>query len=125
MVTVTPLNSVFDRMVSLSRTMDQAFSPTPSAPPSARGWTPAVDAVETEQEYLIYFDLPGVTSEKVDVSFEHNTLTVRGQREPNFPQGEGSRVFFSERDWGSFERSLRFPQHVEGDRISARSLRAC
>jgi len=28
-------------------------------------------------------------------------------------------VFFAERDWGSFTRSLRFPQHIVGDRIDA------
>jgi HSP20 family protein len=119
MVTVTPLNSVFDRMVSLSRAMDQAFSPTPGGTATSRAWTPAVDAVETEQDYILYLDLPGITPDKVDVAFERNTLTVRGERIPGFPQGEGTRVFFTERDWGTFERSLRFPQHVEGDKISA------
>jgi HSP20 family protein len=119
MVTVTPLSSVFDRMVSLSRAMDGAFTPPTGNQPALRTWTPAVDAVETENEYVVYIDLPGITSDKVEVNFERNTLTVRGERDGNLPQSEGSRVFFTERDWGSFERSLRFPQHVEGDRIGA------
>lgn len=119
MVTVTPFNSVFDRMVSLSRAMDQALGPQAGSPPVERTWVPAVDAVETEQDYIVYLDLPGVTPEKVEVNFERNTLNVRGERAFALPQAEGNRIFFTERDWGTFERALRFPQHVEGDKISA------
>jgi len=119
MVTVTPLNSVFDRMVSLSRAMDQAFSPAGAAAPAARTWTPAIDALENEDGYVITIDLPGVAPEAVDLSFERNTLVVRGERPAPVAPTEAARVFFSEREWGTFERALRFPQHVEGDRISA------
>jgi HSP20 family protein len=119
MVTVTPLNSVLDRMATLSRAMDHAFSPTGNPQVNAHSWTPPVDAAETEQAYVISLDLPGVTPDKVDVNFEANTLTVRGERAPSGATTENARVLFAEREWGNFERALRFPQHVEGDKISA------
>ena len=66
-------------------------------------------------------DLPGVSAENVEVNFERNTLVVRGTRARAFQtQGNGeTRVFFAERDWGTFSRSLRFPYHIEGDKIEA------
>lgn len=125
MVTITPLNTMLDRMVTLSRAMDQAFvngSPDPVGKTAAQpAWVPELDAWETESEYVVQLDLPGVKTEAVDIGFEKNTLTIRGERERGIraPEKGELRVFFAERDWGSFIRSLRFPQHVAGDNISA------
>lgn len=116
MVTVTPLNTMLDRVVTLSRAMDQALA---NGNGQVSSWAPAIDAVETDQAYLVSIDLPGLTAENVDINFEKNTLSVRGMREQTSTNQEGARVFFAERDWGAFQRSLRFPQHVEGDRITA------
>lgn len=125
MVTITPLNTMLDRMVTLSRAMDQAFvngSPDPVGKTAAQpAWVPELDAWESESEYVVQLDLPGVKTEAVDIGFEKNTLTIRGERERGIraPEKGELRVFFAERDWGSFTRSLRFPQHVAGDNISA------
>ena len=116
MVTVTPLNTMLDRVVTLSRAMDQAFA---NGNGQTASWYPALDVIETVQAYVVSLDLPGLTAENVDINFEKNTLSVRGMRERGDTNKEGTRVFFAERDWGAFERSLRFPQHVEGDRITA------
>ena len=84
MATVTPLNTMLDRMVTLSRAMDQAFV---NGAPDAVGkstalpsWVPELDAWETESDYVVQLDLPGVGAESVDIAFERNTLTVRGER---------------------------------------------
>jgi HSP20 family protein len=125
MVTMTPLNTMLDRMVTLSRAMDQAFvngsADTLGKTATQPAWIPELDAWETEGEYVVTLDLPGVRAEQVEISFERNTLTVRGERERaiSAPEKGELRVFFAEREWGSFVRSLRFPQHVAGDNIVA------
>ena len=124
MITLSPLNSVFDRMVTLGRSMDSAFGiPVEGTPAGSRNayWVPALDAWETEHAFVVQLDLPGVLSEKVDISFERNTLTVHGTRGPNVqaPANGEVRVYLSERVAGTFTRTLRFPQYVEGDKISA------
>lgn len=126
MVTITPINSMLDRMVTLGRAMDQAFV-TGTAPDSfgrtaqQPAFVPELDAWETESEYVVQLDLPGVAAESVDINFERNTLSIRGERQQSIRAAEKgeTRVFFAERDWGTFTRSLRFPQHVAGDGISA------
>lgn len=123
MATIMPLNSMLDRMVTLSRAMDQAFvtPETMGKTGASATWIPELDAWETESAYVVQLDLPGVVAENVEIDFEKNTLTIKGTRARTIqtPEKGELRVFFAERDWGSFARSLRFPQHIVGDNIEA------
>lgn len=118
MLTVAPLNGVFSRMANLNRAMDEVLGQSDE---SYTHWTPAVDAWETEQAFVVQLDLPGLTPDQVDVNFNRNTLTIRGTRGATIPQPDNGdlRVFFAERAPGSFSRSLRFPQYVESSKIEA------
>ncbi len=122
MITASPLNSVLNRMVTLGRAMDDVMGRgEESANGSGQYWVPAVDAWETEHAFVVQVDLPGLQSDQVDVSFDRNTLTIRGNR-PNtiaVPETGELRVFFAERMPGAFSRTLRFPQYVEASRIEA------
>ena len=120
MLTVTPLNGVFSRMATLNRAMEEVVGRGDESQLGAY-WTPATDAWETEHEFVVQLDLPGLTPDQVDVNFDRNTLTVRGTRGATIPQAEKGelRVFFAERTPGSFTRSLRFPQYVESSKIEA------
>ena len=125
MVTLSPLNSVLDRMVTLSRAMDGAFG-TPAGDTLSGTqntyWVPALDAWETEHAFVVQLDLPGVSPENVDITFERNTLTVHGTRGATIqtPEKGEMKIYFSERVAGTFTRTLRFPQYVEGDKIAAK-----
>jgi HSP20 family protein len=124
MLNSIPLNSVLNRMVTLSRALDDSFAldradQTNGSP--QQYWVPALDAYETESAFVVKLDLPGVTSDNIDLGYERNTLTVRGTRAPAIqaPENGEMKVFFAERATGSFQRSLRFPQFVDSERISA------
>ena len=124
-----PFDVMFDRMLGLSRTMDQAFSGRPFGTASANGrpqlWLPAVDTYETEDAFVVEADLPGVHQENIDVNFEQGTLTISGRRASTLPaveQGKGAqklRVYAAERLSGAFSRSIRLPEYVDGDQIRA------
>jgi HSP20 family protein len=124
MLTSIPLNSVLNRMVTLSRALDDSFAverddQTNGTP--QQFWVPGLDAYETENAFVVKLDLPGVSVENVDLGYERNTLTVRGTRGPTLqaPENGEMRVFFAERATGSFQRSLRLPQFVDAERIEA------
>jgi HSP20 family protein len=82
---------------------------------------PALDVAERGDAYDIHAELPGVSPDQVDVSFEQNILTIRGTKPASFDVStEGEvRVFAAERVHGSFERSVRLPEFVDADRIVA------
>lgn len=119
MVTSRGFSTTLDRMLSLNRALDQAFA----APNSGAGrlWVPPMDVAERPDAYLVHAELPGVDPSQVDLSFEQNVLTIRGTKPSALDvsqQGE-MRVYSNERVSGSFERSLRFPDFVDVDRIEA------
>jgi HSP20 family protein len=114
MRTVSPLSNVFDRMVTLSRAMDDAIGQPNNGEVN---WTPVLDASETEHGWVVEVDLPGIAPESVDLTFDRNALTIRGARQR--VESEKSRAGIRERAMGTFERTLRFPQHVDSDKIGA------
>ena len=110
--------SSLDRMLTLNRVFDEALNSSSGS----RVWVPDMDVVERNDAYLVYAELPGVNEEQVEVGFEQNVLTLRGTKPAGFDAGkEGElRVFAAERVHGSFERSVRLPEFVDADRITAR-----
>ena len=116
MLNTRTLGTSLDRMLTLNRALDQAFNGTGS-----RVWVPALDVAERGDAYVIHVELPGVSPEQVDVSFEQNVLTIRGTKPASFDvASEGEvRVFAAERVHGGFERAIRLPEFVDADRIEA------
>ena len=106
----------FNRVLAFDRELDRMVSRT--AKPF---FVPSVDVVERADAYMITAELPGVDPAAVEISFENNTLTLRGTKTPWLvPQeNEELRVYSAERLSGTFERSVRLPEYVEGDKIEA------
>lgn len=81
-------------------------------------WTPAVDIKETEQEYLVKADIPGVPPENIEVSMEDGALVISGQREEEKKTDENG-YRRTERFSGSFYRRFMLPTAVQEDKIKA------
>ena len=79
------------------------------------GFTPPVDVHESEEEYLVKVDLPGVKSEDVHVEVNDNVLSISGSRVSEAPAA----AQLVERPSGSFARTLSLPQGVDSDSIEA------
>jgi HSP20 family protein len=121
MFTRSSLHSTLDRMMTLNRVLDEALAAPGNGADGTRSWIPAIDVVERADAYLIAAELPGVDPASIEVSFEQNLLTVRGAKGMGFEIGkdEELRVYSAERVIGNFERAVRLPEFVDGERISA------
>jgi len=82
----------------------------------ARAVTPPVDVLETEDEFLVLADMPGVKPEDVDVRFEKGELTVHGRRTTANPEKE-----FAVREYEAtgYHRAFVVAETVAADRITA------
>ena len=83
------------------------------------GWMPAVDIYETpEHEVVLKAELPEVKREDINITFENNVLTIRGERKF---ENEVSRDNYQriERHYGTFSRSFTVPAAIDGAKISA------
>ena len=110
---------------SLQNEMNRLFNTVFDAPAPAgnggamRRWVPAMDLVETDDNFVLRADLPGMTQEDVNIELEDNVLTVSGERKAQHEtKQEGyHRV---ERAFGSFSRSLTLPKGVDADAVTAK-----
>ena len=118
MMTTRSFIPTFDRV--LTRELDRVLNwENPNG--ASRLWVPAMDVVETTEGYTITAELPGLSPDKVDISFDRNTLTLSGTKEPTVrtPEKGEIRVYAAERVHGAFERTIRLPEFVDADRIQA------
>jgi HSP20 family protein len=81
-------------------------------------WVPRVDVVETEVEYLIHAELPGVEKSDVKISVQEGVLSVAGQRQPE-KEEKGKRYHRVERAYGTFVRMFTVPDYVDDSRLTA------
>jgi HSP20 family protein len=101
-------------LVTPFRLMDELF-PTAGNGSRVTGFTPPLDVHETEDEYLVMVDLPGVKPGDVSMELNERLLTVSGSRVPD-ETGDSQLL---ERPYGSFVRTLTLPNGVEGEAIVA------
>lgn len=81
-------------------------------------WTPSVDISETDKEFVIKAEIPGVKKEDVKVTVENGMLTIKGER--NMEKEEKGKKFHRiERSYGSFVRSFRIPDGVDESKVKA------
>ncbi|MDG7056103.1 MAG: Hsp20/alpha crystallin family protein [Wolbachia endosymbiont of Meromenopon meropis] len=79
---------------------------------------PTCDFYETENNYCLSMELPGILKEDVDISMSGGNLIVKGERKHDTDSKE-KRYYHRERCFGSFYRSIQLPPNTDVDRISA------
>ena len=81
-------------------------------------WSPLVDIMEDEKEYLIKAELPDMKKEDVRLTVENEVLAISGER--TFEKEEkGKKYHRTERAYGRFVRSFSLPEDADGSRVSA------
>ena len=63
-------------------------------------------------------ELPGLKQDDIDLNLQDDVLTVSGETR-EFAGGKREAVPFEERSYGRFERSVRLPDTVDRENISA------
>ena len=87
-------------------------------PVTAEAWLPEMDVFEKNGRLIIRTDLPGMTSENIDVSIEGVILTIKGRREEEKEVKE-EHYYCSERATGEFFRTIRLPEGVSAEGVEA------
>jgi len=101
--------------VPVNRLFNSLFD-TPTA--GTRRWLPATDLIESDSHYVLRADLPGVSEDDIKVQMDNNVLTISGERKAEH-QDRRAGYYRVERTSGSFRRSVRLPEGVDADAITA------
>ena len=84
-----------------------------------RALVPSVDVIQEENRYVVRAELPGLSPDNIEVTFQDGILALKGQKRVENEE-KADRYFVRERVAGTFERSLRLPENVDADKIEAR-----
>ncbi len=81
-------------------------------------FNPQIEVQESKTAYEVRADLPGIKRDDMHVTFDENTLYIRGEKTQEEKKDDG-KVFYSERSYGSFARSIPFTEKVDGAKVDA------
>lgn len=79
---------------------------------------PNIDIKDTDENYIVSVEIPGVTRDDVDIRVEGNLMTIIGEKKQEKKE-EKENYQCIERQYGSFERMLTLPQDADADNIEA------
>lgn len=112
----------FQPVRSLQREIDRMFGeylPFLGEEDGERGlWAPVMDLKETEKEYVVQMDVPGIPKDSITINLEDHRLTVRGERKEEKKE-ESENQLILERRYGSFYRSMALPKAASEEDIAA------
>lgn len=110
-----PLSQFDDFDAGFRRLGDMMFEPMTAEPV---GLYPAVEIAEGAEEFTCTAELPGLAPKDVQLSFENDMLTIKGEKKDEREKTD-KRYHVWERTYGSFQRSFTFPASVKADKITA------
>jgi HSP20 family protein len=113
-----PYREMVGMLNAMDRLVDSDSLGTRSYVARPTTWGLALDVTENEDEYTLKASLPGIAPEDIDISFENDVLTIKGETKED-EEVEGVRYHMRERRFGSFCRSIRLPNSIEADNIEA------
>ncbi len=82
-------------------------------------WAPQVEVFERDGQLIVHADLPGLTKDDVKVDVHDNVLTIQGERRQEHKEERPEGYYRSERNYGSFYRSIPLPEGVDGEQAKA------
>ena len=79
---------------------------------------PQVDVSESAEDFKVKAELPGIAEKDVEVTITDDILTLKGEKKSE-REDKRENYYLSERSFGSFSRSLRLPEAVDQNKITA------
>ena len=116
----TPMLAIQNEM---NRLFDQFFSdalpfPAQLAARQSADFIPRLDISESETDFKVQAELPGMDEKDIQIRLEKDTLFLSGEKKTESEEKEKTyhRV---ERCYGSFERVIPFGANLDEDKVSA------
>lgn len=80
--------------------------------------TPSLEVSETDDEFCVKAELPGMDEKDIEVSLDGRELTVHGEKKREHEEKKRDYVV-SEVSYGEFRRSIQLPEGVDRDKVKA------
>jgi HSP20 family protein len=80
-------------------------------------WSPRVDVLQREGQFVVRADLPGLSKDDIKVEVSDNLLTIQGERKQEKNEREG--YCYNECSYGSFYRAIPLPEGIDASKATA------
>ena len=115
----TPKKNMFNIFDDVEQMMHQAFGHSLENGSSRLSYSPLMNVSETESDYLVMMDLPGVEKKDVELNLSDGILTVSGERKTSEKGDENNRIWH-ETTYGAFSRSFELTSEIVEAKIKAK-----
>ena len=115
----TPKRNMFNIFDEVEQMMHQTFGNSLENGSSRLSYSPLMNVSETESDYLIMLDIPGVEKKDVEVNLRNDILTVSGERKTSEKGDENNRIWH-ETTYGTFSRSFELTSDIVEEKITAK-----
>lgn len=113
----SPVQSLQKEMNELLGHFFRGFEAEPFFESGGR-FTPAVDVSESDKEFTVTAELPGLDEKALDISVTRDALTIRGEKKEEHEDKDNGR-YHRELHYGSFSRSIPLHAEVNPDAVKA------
>jgi HSP20 family protein len=110
----TPFDDIFSGM------FDDFFKITPARRGFEKplNFQPKLNIQETENDYVVKLEVPGMKESDFDITLSDNVLTLKGHKSQDYDEKEGN-MHYVGRSYGSFEQSIPINVEINEDAVSA------
>ena len=115
----TPKSNMLNFFDDVDRMIGQAFSRPLETEHESDLFSPLMNVNESDVEYTVSMDLPGVDKKDVEVNLSEGVVTVIGERK-NSQNVKDNSCILQETSHGTFRRSFELSNAVMVDKIKAR-----
>jgi HSP20 family protein len=114
-------HGLFDTVAEMGRMREfwrAGIDPPQEERTHATAWIPRMDIFARGDDLVIRCELAGVSSEEMNISLDHDTLTIFGDR-TGAPDEAETTYYVRERHYGAFRRAINLPEGTKRSAISA------
>ena len=105
------VSSMFDDLFHF-----HGFSPLQGIPNP--GFSPALDFIEKEKEYIVKIEIPGIEKDGIDIEIDDDILIIKGEKKKEHEE-KNDEIYVYERNYGTFRREVRLPTNCDKEKIEA------
>jgi HSP20 family protein len=99
--------------------VDRFFGKEPFLTGALGTFSPAIDISETDENYLVKGEIPGIDPEDLEINLTGDVLTIKGEKKEETEEKDES-MYRKERRFGTFKRVFTIPCEIQEDKIEAK-----
>ena len=115
-----PFYSLQRQMNSLFDDFFTGFDVAPGALASGKfgSFIPSIDVKESDKEFTIRAELPGVEEKDMEVTVTNEAVTIKGEKKEE-KEDKGKNYYYMERSYGSFNRVIPLSTETDANKAEA------